>query len=87
MRLCDRWKTRKQNSQKLLNKIEKISELSKLSESSEFFMCAYVTDGKLGTKKVGNLDFPFEKVVLLQGMCSMASRNCRTQDLRTHVGP
>ena len=32
------------------------SELSELSESSEFSMCAYVTDGKLGTKKLGNLE-------------------------------
>ena len=33
-----------------------LGNLGNGSESSEFSMCAYVTDGKLGTKKLENLD-------------------------------
>ena len=35
-------------------------ELPELSESSEFSMHAYVTDGKLGTKILGNLEQGFQ---------------------------
>ena len=69
-----------------LGNLENGSELSDLTKVSEFSMCTYRSDGKLGTEKLGDFGniFIWKKLLLLFTYCPHPHRTRKTHT-HTHT--